>query len=72
MKYTISTTGADLQNNYSNVSNGWEFVRSGYGQDGVYFEQYEAESDKPAAFESLLDSDTSVLMYAEQDEDRDY
>ena len=63
MRYWISTTGADLTNAYQNVSGGWEFVTSGYGQDGDYFERYEADTDKPAAFERLLDSDGTVVTY---------
>ena len=72
MKYWISTTGEELTQNYNHISGGWEFVTSGYGQDGARFERYETETDRPAAFESLLDSDASVLMYgAIGDEDRD-
>ena len=72
MKYWISTTGDDLTQNYSSVSGGWEFVESGEGQDGVYFERYEAESAMALAFERLLDSDSAILMYGRiGDEDQE-
>lgn len=65
MRYWISTNGAELSQNYSKISGGWEFISKGYGQDGEYFERYETETEMPGAFERMLDSDDSVLMYGE-------
>jgi hypothetical protein len=61
--YSINTTGEELQNNYRNVSGGWELTGSGPSGPREYVETWECETDAPDALERLLDTDAAVLNY---------
>lgn len=63
--YKISTTGNDLQHNYSNVSSNWQFAGHFYDATNVRWEEWTCETDQPAALEALLNTDSEVGTYIE-------
>ena len=65
--YRITTTGNDLDHNYSKVSSNWQFVRHMRGEDGQLMEEWTCETERPAALEGLLNTDNQVGTYASDD-----
>ena len=57
--YTVTTTGADLTNNYFSTTGAWDFFAHGAGGAEVW----EFTTEQPAAAEALLDTDPSVISY---------
>lgn len=56
--YLIKTTTGNLTQNYATVSGGWEFKGSADEN-----EMWVASTERPDAFERLLDQDTAVISY---------
>lgn len=63
--YSVNTTGADLQNNYSRMGSGWELTGSGPSGDREYVETWQFSTDMPQAVAGLLDQEPCVLNYIE-------
>lgn len=57
MRYTIWTTDADLSNDYSAVTSGWEFER--HAEDGLTV--WTTESRNSATMQQLLATDRAVV-----------
>ncbi len=65
--YRITTTGNDLQHDYSRVSSNWQFVSFTRSEDGERMERWTCETDRPGALEGLLNTDREVGVYASDD-----
>lgn len=59
--YHVTTTGADLTNNYSQFEP-WEYIRTESGHE-VWEAETNLHGTEDAAFEQLLNTDSSVMSY---------
>lgn len=63
MDYRITVTTADLTQNYGSVSEPWEFLFT--NDDGS--EVWEAKTSQIAAFESLLNTDSTIVKFSNRE-----
>lgn len=66
--YRITTTGNDLQHNYSRVSSNWQSDGHFYDATNTRWEKWTCETDMPGALEGLLNTDNEVGTYTSEDD----